>query len=210
LSGRRPRQANSNTNRDSTEASIAVQNHEAVALTLTSQRISYEKGDDEVMGAVEALATAFILRPNAVTTLNLSVPFTQVPADATGIGVLLLGKDNDGRTIHVETHLNVALPDHRSSGLLRRGMAFTRVAAVGFEKIMSAAEIAQQTPEGPHPAGPGPQLAEPVRLQQHGVNAVPLHQFQPVIGNLQFTPPVRATFALFLAPLGAEFRIIQP
>src|SRR6478672_2680350 len=61
------------------EASIAIQNPEAVALSLTSQRISYEKGSDEVLGAVQRLAAPFVLAPRAVTTLNLSIPFSQVP-----------------------------------------------------------------------------------------------------------------------------------
>ncbi|MDH4369643.1 MAG: hypothetical protein OEV99_07325, partial [Nitrospira sp.] len=50
------------------EASITVHNPESSVLTLTSQRISYEREDGEVMGAVETLAVPFILAPNAITT----------------------------------------------------------------------------------------------------------------------------------------------
>ena len=57
-----------------------------------------------------------------------------------GFRSCFLGKDAAGRAIHVETHLDVALPDHRSSGLILNGFAFTRLATVGFDKVLTVAE----------------------------------------------------------------------
>lgn len=120
------------------EATLSVQNIEAAPLTLTSRRVSYELGDNEVVGGLETLATPLELRSASLTTLSLTVPFTQVPAAATGIGVVFLGKDAEGRSVHVETHLDVALPDHRTNGLMLRNIAFTRMAALGIDKMLAA------------------------------------------------------------------------
>jgi hypothetical protein len=143
------------------EVSISVRNLEAVALSLTRQRILYERGDSEVMGAVQVLETPFVLRPLASTMLTIAIPFAQVPADATGIGLVFLGKDGAGRAIHVETHVDVALPDHRTGGLLLRGMALTKVAATGIAKLLV-------NPPGIQTSG-SPSLSENLLVQERGV-----------------------------------------
>src|SRR5262249_52972502 len=143
-----------------------------VALSLTTQRISYERGDNETIVAPQTLATPFVLSPQAFTTLTISIPFRQVPADATGIGVAFLGKDSEGRAVHVETHLDVALPDHRTGGLLLRGMALTKMAAVGIEKLLNEARSTQPTPVPPTQRWRVVGTAhEPIRVRQFGVDS---------------------------------------
>ncbi|MDE1995738.1 MAG: hypothetical protein KGI75_24780, partial [Rhizobiaceae bacterium] len=179
------------------EASISVQNIEATSLSLVRQRIFYERNGAEVTGPVQPLPASFVLKPHAATTLTLSIPFSQVPADATGIGVVLLGKDAEGRAVHVETYLDVALPDHRSNGLLLRGMALTRIAAVGIDKL-----LVQPPQEQPRPD-------EHVGTAAHGLRTLGIDTFQirqrgvdshvtvrPTIsgGVRTLTPAVRDTF----------------
>ncbi len=165
---------------------------------------SYEKGDEEHLGAVQVLTAPFVLAPNAVTTLNLAIPFNQVPADATGIQVVFLGKDAAGRAIHVETHLDVALPDHRSSGLIRNGFAFTRLAAVGFDKLLTVAESTNPINEVPiwkqglHEvafAAPGGGDPAPAPVKSQGVLAVSGLEFGPAIVSREAAIPVREAFA---------------
>ncbi len=131
------------------EATIQVRNLETFPLTLTSRRVSYEQGDSESVLDPETLAAPLELAPMSATTVSLRLPFNQVPADSTGIGIVFIGSDPDGRRVHVETHLDVALPDHRATGLMLRDIGLTRSVALGVDRMLA------QLPAQEQPADPG-------------------------------------------------------
>ena len=125
------------------EATLQVRNPEAVAVSLDRRQFIWGDAEQERSSPVEELATAMELAPGAVTTVKIAVPFTTVPADVHDFTVVYLGTDPEGRIVHLEAGLDVPLPDHRTSGIRFGELAFSRISAVGFEKVFRDSTVVQ-------------------------------------------------------------------
>ncbi len=132
------------------EATVLVRNIEQTPLILKQRRFIYgndhDNGTQEQMTAIETLAEPIILPPKTTIAVNLSIPFSTIPANVSDFCVVYIGDNNQDHKVHLETLVDVALPDHRSKGLRFGRMAFTQIAASRFEKIASAALARIDTP----------------------------------------------------------------
>jgi hypothetical protein len=136
------------------EATLQVRNPEAGAVTVTRRRFIWGEADNEQSSAFEDLSAPLELAATAVTTVKIAVPFTTVPADVRSFTVIYLGSDPEGRVVHLEAGLDVPLPDHRTSGIRFGDLAFSRISAVGFEKVFAEANVVNPTAQAEQ-ANPG-------------------------------------------------------
>ena len=123
------------------QASAVVRNPEAFPVTLTSRRFQWGDAENETMTALEPLAEPIVIPEGASVTLSVGVGFNVVPAEVRSFTVLWLGRDDEGRVVHVEATFDVPLPDHRTNGIRYGDISVTRMLAQGIKDVERAAQV---------------------------------------------------------------------
>lgn len=123
------------------QASAVVRNPEAFPVTLTSRRFQWGDAENETMTALEPLAEPIVIPEGASVTLFVGVGFDVVPAEVRSFTVLWLGRDDEGRVVHVEATFDVPLPDHRTNGIRYGDISVTRMLAQGIKDVERAAQV---------------------------------------------------------------------